>query len=272
MLTLSIVIPTHNRDYCVSNAIDSAITVFDDSKVSANVIVVDDCSSDKTESTINNKYKSEIQCGRIKYIRLPINKGVSGARNVGIAQASGKWIFFLDSDDILIPGVGQEIAKELAVYSEAPIIFFRCIDQDGNKVGNGFSDISESLSLQEFLKYGSKGECLVAVKRSLIDKIPFDEELRGYEGLTIARILKSVEKPAILSSVIARKYNQTNIDRLSNNAGFSQRIHLISKGHWLMVKEFFGYMSLRTSLIYCLKTIAYKIISHKNNMLRQRIE
>lgn len=173
MYIASIIIATHNRGYCVSNAIDSAIAVFDNAAVPIEIIVVDDCSSDNTESLVTKKYNSEIQNGHVVYIKLLVNKGVSGARNAGIAQAAGEWVIFLDSDDILVPGTGNAIIRELEIYSDAPVIFFRCIDHDGNKVGTGFSENSQSITLQEFLQDGSKGECLVAVKKSLMIKIPF---------------------------------------------------------------------------------------------------
>lgn len=266
----SFIIATHNRGYCICTAIDSALDIFISCESAVEVVVVDDFSTDKTETIVSNKYKTELDAGVLKYIKLPANRGVSGARNVGVSAARGSWVVFLDSDDILINSSGPQIANELTRYADYPVIFFRCIDQEGKKVGTSFHEESQFLNLQEFLRYGSRGECLVAVNKFMMTQTPFAEELRGYEGLTIARILKKSGKSAILSSVIARKYIQTGDDRLSSRAGFARRVHLISRGHWLMAKEFAKFMPLRTTCSYIIKSLAYGIVYYKD-MLIERV-
>lgn len=264
---VSIIIATHNRSHCICNAIDSAIVAFKDCLISPEIIVIDDYSIDKTEFIINERYKFEIAAGAIKYVKLSVNKGVSGARNEGIIRSHAAWVILLDSDDTLMPGSGVKILNELQMHSNSSVIFFRCIDQNGNRVGADFSDLSQSLNLKDFLRYGSKGECLVAIKRKLIAATPFDESLRGYEGLTLARLMRDSGKPAVLSSIIARKYTQNGDDRLSSGSGFIRRIHLIGNGHWQMAKEFCFYMPLSTTISYALKSIAYKAIYFKNNII-----
>jgi glycosyltransferase involved in cell wall biosynthesis len=86
---VSVVIPTYNRAFFVTKAIDS---VLNQTFVDYEVIVVDDGSSDNTSKTLK-QYQD-----KIKYI-YQNNSGVSAARNTGIAVACGKWVAFLDSDD-----------------------------------------------------------------------------------------------------------------------------------------------------------------------------
>ena len=88
---VSVVIPTYNRAAKVRDTINSVLaqTVTD-----LEVIVVDDGSSDET-----GKLLQEIYGDRIRYY-FQTNSGVSVARNKGIAEARGKWIAFLDSDDL----------------------------------------------------------------------------------------------------------------------------------------------------------------------------
>jgi len=89
--TVSVVIPTYNRAAKVDKTIDSAL---EQTISGVEVIVVDDGSSDDTRALLGKKYGN-----RIHYHYQP-NQGASGARNRGITEARGKWIAFLDSDDL----------------------------------------------------------------------------------------------------------------------------------------------------------------------------
>ena len=91
---VSVIIPTRNRADCLPRALDSAYEqdgrgdVFD-----LEVIVIDDASSDATPSVIR-AYPG------IRYIRLPEQRGVSAATNVGLRVSRGCYITFLDDDDV----------------------------------------------------------------------------------------------------------------------------------------------------------------------------
>lgn len=89
---ISVIIPAYNRAYCLEETIDSVLTqTYRDYEL----IVVDDGSTDNTESLIKGRQG-------IKYLRIVQNSGVSAARNLGIRNARGSYICFLDSDDLWI--------------------------------------------------------------------------------------------------------------------------------------------------------------------------
>lgn len=89
MPQISVIIPTYNRERFVTKAIDSVLNqTFTDFEI----IVIDDGSTDGTGRMLTAYGK------KIRYTYQE-NSGVSSARNVGIEQARGKWIAFLDSDD-----------------------------------------------------------------------------------------------------------------------------------------------------------------------------
>ncbi len=90
MPEVSIIIPTYNRSQKVVRAVES---VLDQSFRDFEIIVVDDGSTDDTCQSLA-KFGSSIT-----YIRCPLNRGVSAARNAGVRTASAPWIAFLDSDD-----------------------------------------------------------------------------------------------------------------------------------------------------------------------------
>jgi glycosyltransferase involved in cell wall biosynthesis len=91
---VSIIIPTYNNRSVVTEAIGSSLN---QTYENLEVIVVDDGSTDGTEQLLKEKYK-----GRIHFVRQE-NKGPGAARNVGIRSASGKYLQFLDADDLLGP-------------------------------------------------------------------------------------------------------------------------------------------------------------------------
>ncbi|MHB8121112.1 MAG: glycosyltransferase family 2 protein [Desulfuromonadaceae bacterium] len=89
---VSVIIPTYNNSPIVCQAIDCSLS---QTYKNLEIIVVDDGSTDDTESLLREKYQ-----GKIIYIRQN-NKGTGGARNTGIRNSSGKYLQFLDADDLL---------------------------------------------------------------------------------------------------------------------------------------------------------------------------
>ena len=90
MSKVTVIIPTFNRGYCLADSIQS---VLDQSFTDFDLIVVDDGSTDNTPEIMR-------EFPGIQQIRLEKNRGVSFARNQGIAVAKAEWIAFLDSDDL----------------------------------------------------------------------------------------------------------------------------------------------------------------------------
>jgi len=102
-MNITVIIPSYNRAYSLSRALDS---VFSQSILPSEVIVVDDGSSDKTCELIDQKYP------QVRYI-YQNQQGVSAARNVGIREATFDWIAFLDSDDEWLPHKLEQQCEQL---------------------------------------------------------------------------------------------------------------------------------------------------------------
>lgn len=94
--TVSIVIPVHNYEAYLREAIDSALAQRYDGN-DCEVIVVDDASTDHS-ATIAKRYDN-----KITLLRNKTNLGVAETRNRGIRQARGEYIVCLDADDRLLP-------------------------------------------------------------------------------------------------------------------------------------------------------------------------
>src|SRR6267378_1967346 len=90
---VSVIIPTYNRASLIGAAIQS---VLDQTFKSVEIVVVDDGSTDETQRAL------EPYAGKIVSL-VTENNGPAHARNVGMRAASGKYIAFLDSDDLYLP-------------------------------------------------------------------------------------------------------------------------------------------------------------------------
>jgi len=106
--SVSVIIPTYNRAALVRRAAASALAqTYGDFEV----LVVDDGSTDATLEALGPFLS------RIKFLRAPENRGVSAARNLGIAAARGEWLAFLDSDDLWLP---DKLARQMAYLATHP--------------------------------------------------------------------------------------------------------------------------------------------------------
>lgn len=122
--TVSVVIPTFNREMLVQKAIGSAL---DQTFQDLEVVVVDDGSTDGTRAVV------ERYGGKVRYL-FQENQGISGARNAGIRSAAGEFIALLDSDDTWLP---EKLERQMALFQEHPeygMVATRCssIERDGS--------------------------------------------------------------------------------------------------------------------------------------------
>jgi hypothetical protein len=125
MVDISVVIPTRDRTAMLMTALRSALA---QDGVTFEIIVVDDGSEQAVVP------QGRDLNGRLVLRRHPIPRGVSAARNTGIAQARGKWIAFLDDDDVWAP---TKLARQLAVASVS----------DRNWVYAGYVNVDADLGL-----------------------------------------------------------------------------------------------------------------------------
>ena len=129
MPAVSVIIPTHSRPHLLPRAVESARAA----GTNVEIIVVDDASTDGTAAACREL--SDIKC-----IRLERNQGVAGARNVGILESTGKYVAFLDDDDLRLPGSLDTEAALLDANPEAGFICGAMImaDQEYQPTGEVF--------------------------------------------------------------------------------------------------------------------------------------
>lgn len=137
---LSIIIPVFNSQNTVARCIESVIK---EKRNDIEVIVVNDGS---TDNTLNVCQKMAMNNEMVKVINKE-NGGVSSARNVGIENAKGMWITFLDSDDMFLGGV----LNNIDFCSDASLMIYGYQRQYGSMSGTGEMEIISSGEIQKMI-------------------------------------------------------------------------------------------------------------------------
>ena len=179
MLKTSVIIPTYNRSKYLSDALDSVLRqTFQDLEI----IVVDDGSIDNSRDIVS-RY-AERHPGKIRYFYQD-NKGPSAARNVGIKEAKGDFIAFLDSDDLWLP---DKLKEQLDVFSrnnKLGLVYTGCCIVDSNGLISGeynVSHIPKRKVLSDIYIRNSTSQ----TSSMMIRKTCFDEIGLFDEGLVVA--------------------------------------------------------------------------------------
>lgn len=105
---VSIIMPSYNTVEYISKSIESVLA---QTYTNWELIIVDDCSSDNSEKVINEFLYDK----RIRFLKNEHNSGAAISRNYALREAKGKWIAFLDSDDLWLP---EKLEKQIDFMNE----------------------------------------------------------------------------------------------------------------------------------------------------------
>lgn len=160
----SIIMPAYNSEKYIAEATES---VLKQTYTNWELLIVNDCSTDNTEQIIKSYQPKET---RIKLINQKENQGVANARNTGIQNAKGKYIAFLDADDIWQE---EKLQKQIQILqnSNADITYtaYLMIDETGKTIKK--RSVKKTLKLKDLLKENSIiFSSVVCKKESLMDK------------------------------------------------------------------------------------------------------
>jgi glycosyltransferase involved in cell wall biosynthesis len=159
---VSVIIPTFNRpDYLVL----TVESVLEQTYPNLEIIVVDDASTDNTPQVMS-AYKDQIQ-----YIREPVNTGGEQVYLTGLNAARGKYINFLDHDDLMYP---QKIALQVQLLeSDEQLCMVHCgyhhINEDGQLLET-ITNLPEGFVLAELLRGDFIWSGAPLIRRSCIDQ------------------------------------------------------------------------------------------------------
>jgi teichuronic acid biosynthesis glycosyltransferase TuaG len=170
MPLVSIITPSWNVERLIGETIESvqAQTLAD-----WELLIADDCSTDKT-ATVVERYAAKDP--RIRLIRQPRNGGPALARQAAIEQAQGRFIAFLDSDDLWLPA---KLERQIAFAREhrAALSFtaFRRLNEDGSTTGR-LIPVPDSLNYERLLKNTSIATLTAIVDRDVAGNIAMKNE------------------------------------------------------------------------------------------------
>ncbi|HEY4599679.1 MAG TPA: glycosyltransferase family 2 protein [Cerasibacillus sp.] len=156
---ISVITPAYNAERFIGETIES---VLNQTYPHWEMVIVDDCSTDKTVDMIKT-YQQKDQ--RVKLIQLEENSGAAVARNTAMAHAKGRYIAFLDSDDLWTE---DKLEKQLAFMQEKDIAFsftrYTRMQEDGTMT-NAVSDAPHHVDYDDLMKH-----CVIGCLTVMLDR------------------------------------------------------------------------------------------------------
>lgn len=191
-VALSVVCPIYNCEEFVQTLVQSLIVAANSRSVE--FVFVDDCSTDDSRRVCHQALEQRKEAIRFSYRILAHerNRGLSAARNTGIAASKGRYIGFLDGDDALLPGYAEHVLPELDLEGPCPEIV-----EFSFKEFVADEDIGASAAAPAKLKprfYSGKQRYntlfqhgffawLRVYQRELVEAVMFVEDGRAYEDI-----------------------------------------------------------------------------------------
>lgn len=220
---VSVIIPSYNRAWALKKAVDS---VLDQDYKAFELIVVDDGSTDETQSLLKS-----YPAGAIKILHQP-HSGVSTARNRGVAAAAGAFIAFLDSDDYWYP---KKLSAQVAFFEKNPDALICQTEEIWIRNGRRVNPKAKHKKPSGMIFTPSLELCLISpsavmMRKSLLAKVDgFDESLPACEDydlwlrITCRYPVHLIETPLIVKT-------GGHEDQLSRATGLDKyRIYALKK-------------------------------------------
>ena len=215
---VSIIVPVYNSEKFIDDTIK---TVKEQTYKNWEMLLINDCSTDNSAKIIT-KYKNDDK--RIKLINLEKNSGAAVARNIGIEEANGKYIAFLDADDLWKK---EKLEKQIKFMKENNYVFtftgYEFANEEG--IGNGkIVNVPEKINYKQALKNTTISTITVIFDVEQLGKkiIKMPDIRKGQDTATWWKILKK--------NVIAYGLNENlSIYRRSNNTLSSNKIKALQR-------------------------------------------
>lgn len=230
----SIIMPAYNSEKYISEAIES---VLKQTYTNWELLIVNDCSTDNTEEIIKSYQQRKT---KIKLINQKENQGVANARNTGIQNAKGKYIAFLDADDIWRE---EKLQKQIQILqnSNADITYtaYLMIDETGKTIKK--RSVKETLKLKDLLKENSIIFSSVVCKREILKDKNFKSEWYHEDYIFLLDVAKE--------NKTFKGINESLMQYRVHQRGRSFNKKTAAKYRWKIYREYLR-MNLLQSLYY----------------------
>ena len=193
---VSIIMPLHNSEKFVAEAIESVLA---QTYHHWELIVVDDRSSDSSPSIVESYACKD---SRIRFIHLDINVGPAKARNRAIKEAKGKYIAFLDSDDVWMP---VKLEEQISFLKKHDLVLtysaYETMDENSVYINTRYS--LPSISYEDMLKSNQIGNLTGIYDVDYFGKVYLDDI--GHEDYALLlKLLKKIHHTKGLTQILAR--------------------------------------------------------------------
>lgn len=194
---VSIVMPNYNSEKYLKATIESVLA---QTYTNWELLFVDDCSTDNSLEIVRSYSDS-----RIKILQNEQNSGAAVSRNYALREAKGKWIAFLDSDDLWKP---EKLERQLAYMQDNGISFsytdYEVIDEN-NKIISTFKPSLDVCHYKDILKHNYIGCLTVIYDSEKLGKVFMPTNAPKREDLACwLSILRSGEKAYCLHECLAQ--------------------------------------------------------------------
>lgn len=212
------IIPTKNRPEFIVSAVKS---VLNQTYKNIELIIIDDSDNNKTEKVLMPFE------GKVKYIKNKISRGSNYSRNTGLCNARGKYISFLDDDDIWFP---QKTEVQLQLLRYSSLVGCNYISLADNK--KQYIQLPREINYENMLYFNYLGSCsFVMVNSKIIKNCFFDETLTSAQDwdMWLSLMKKNNIKKIVNAGQYLVHYNKGRHLRISNNENMSYNLLAIYK-------------------------------------------
>ncbi|MGN4126678.1 glycosyltransferase family 2 protein [Lysinibacillus sphaericus] len=219
---VSIIMPSFNSSRFIAETIDSVIN---QTYTHFELIIVDDCSKDNSWAMVNALIKND---ERIKIYLLEKNGGAAAARNYGIQAANGKYVAFLDSDDLWDQ---NKLEAQVKFMESNNYVFtftnYRMIDENGYSL-NKIVDCPNIINYNNLLKNTTIGCLTVMLNIEQLGK-PVMPNLQPEDTALWLKILRKNINAYCLQEVLASY-------RIVGNSASSNKLK-VAKKMWIVYRK-----------------------------------
>lgn len=205
---VSIIMPSYNTGRYIKETIQS---VLDQTYKSWELIIVDDCSTDNTEEVVVS-----IKDERIKYFRNEKNSGAAVSRNRALREAKGRWIAFLDSDDLWM---SEKLEKQISFMEKNGYSFsytnYEEIDVDGNFTGYKITG-PKKITKNGMFNYCWLGCLTVMYDRNVIGQIQIEDIKKNNDYAMWLKVCKKAN--CYLLDEYLGKYRKGRVGSISTHS------------------------------------------------------
>lgn len=244
-IDLSVIVPVYNGAPYLRQAIDSVLA---QKSHGIELLVVDDGSTDDTPDIL------AAYGAKITVITQP-NRGLSTARNVGVAAARGRWLAFLDADDFWLPDFARRML-EAAAAPQCGILACSWIyvERDGRPIGPPKLPAHSRVTLVDLLQGNRFPPVAMLVRRDLVKRIGgFDPTIDGVQDWDLwLRLASEGHVIECIPDVLAA-YRLTS-------GSMSRNVLLMRDNEFHVLDKYYAQTDLPDAA-YALRDLAYGLVT-----------